>query len=328
MTVRPATAVLILAAACACASAAPASAQGPPVKKGADDLVVLRRCEVEYERSTSIGAPLGSVVQDCLVKPGDRVKAGQALGRVFDRDAQAELDLKRAAADSDVEIRLAEEKRRHAEATLQRADDLSKRGVVSAEEIDGHRSAAKTTAIDLENARLKHAMARIEARLAEALVLQRQFTSPHDGVVVEVLRHPGESVALLDPVFTVVKDDRVKVTGYVDVGLAWRVKQGQPVRIRPDVEGADLDVESEEFEGAVAFVDSRIDPENRTCKVVAEIDNRGLRLRSGLEARMEIFLGDGPPPAPRPRPRPAKLLPAPPPAAAADAGSGAARVRR
>ena len=67
--------------------------------------IVLRRCEIEYKRSSLIGvAHMGttttSILQDCLVRRGDRVKAGQVLGRVMDRDIRAELDLRTAEADN------------------------------------------------------------------------------------------------------------------------------------------------------------------------------------------------------------------------------------
>ncbi|MBV8316082.1 MAG: hypothetical protein JOZ53_14160, partial [Planctomycetaceae bacterium] len=41
---------------------------------------------------------------------------------------------------------------------------------------------------------------------------------------------------------------------------------------------------------AITFVDSEIDPKTRTCRVFAEVENRGGLLRSGLECYMEIDL--------------------------------------
>jgi multidrug efflux pump subunit AcrA (membrane-fusion protein) len=68
------------------------------------------------------------------------------------------------------------------------------------------------------------------------------------------------------------------------------VRKGQEIRVTPEIDGDDLPVENETFMGRIVFVDSRIDPTTRTCKVVAEVRNRDLLLASGLEARMEIFL--------------------------------------
>ena len=92
------------------------------------------------------------------------------------------------------------------------------------------------------------------------------------------------------PIYKVVAIDQLRVTGYLDAGDAWRVRQGQAVRIMPELEGGDLPIEREVFEGKITFVDSDIDPKTRTCRVFAEVENRGGLLRSGLECHMEIDL--------------------------------------
>ncbi|MBV8232785.1 MAG: efflux RND transporter periplasmic adaptor subunit, partial [Planctomycetaceae bacterium] len=116
----------------------------------------------------------------------------------------------------------------------------------------------------------------------------REIVSPHDGIIVEVYKRVGESTMLNMPIYKVVAIDRMRVTGYLDVGDAWRVRQGQTVRIMPELEGGDLPIERKVFEGKITFVDSEIDPKTRTCRVFAEVENRGGLLRSGLECRMEI----------------------------------------
>ena len=57
-----------------------------------------------------------------------------------------------------------------------------------------------------------------------------------------------------------------------------------------ELEDGDLPIEREVFEGKITFVDSEIDPKTRTCRVFAEVENRGGLLRSGLECQMEIDL--------------------------------------
>jgi multidrug efflux pump subunit AcrA (membrane-fusion protein) len=100
----------------------------------------------------------------------------------------------------------------------------------------------------------------------------------------------GEVATLGSPIYKVDAIDRMRVTGYLDAGDAWRVRRGQAVRITPELEGSDLPIEREVFAGAITFVDSEIDPKTRTCRVFAEVENRGGLLRSGLDCRMEIDL--------------------------------------
>ena len=56
--------------------------------------------------STTSGSPrsvpsLFGILKECLVEPGDQVKAGQVLGRLEDEDARAELQLREMEANSD-----------------------------------------------------------------------------------------------------------------------------------------------------------------------------------------------------------------------------------
>src|SRR6185312_14451196 len=54
----------------------------------ASEIVLVKRCALSYERSTVVGVfathgTMGSRIEECLVKQGDRVKKGQVLGRLF-----------------------------------------------------------------------------------------------------------------------------------------------------------------------------------------------------------------------------------------------------
>jgi multidrug efflux pump subunit AcrA (membrane-fusion protein) len=131
-------------------------------------------------------------------------------------------------------------------------------------------------------------------------------------MVVEVLKNKGELVGPSEPLFRVVDDTRLRVTGRVNLADYWRVKVGQRVRVWPELDGEDLAVERECFEGRVVFLDRRIDPTTRTATVITEVANRGGMLASGLEARMEI-LPENPAPAAEPEKDPTAARPAPKP---------------
>ena len=89
--------------------------------------------------------------------------------------------------------------------------------------------------------------------------------------------------------FRVINVDVLLVTGYLDVVDAWRVKPGQNVAVSMEFAGPNLPMKREIFRGSVVFVDSEIDHKTQTCKVVAEVKNRDSILRSGMEARLEIY---------------------------------------
>ena len=159
---------------------------------------------------------------------------------------------------------------------------------MSREEYNLLRLEAESSRLLVEEAKHKHRIAQIELRQAEGAARAREFLSPFDGIVVEVLKQPGESASYNDPVFRVVGTERLSVTGHLDVGDAWRVRVGQRVLIQPEIPGVELPIEDEQFPGRIVFVDRQISPETQTCKVTAEVENRDDLLRDGLICRMEI----------------------------------------
>jgi RND family efflux transporter MFP subunit len=227
------------------------------------EAIVLRHCALAYRDSTNVGASTDTAtLQDCLVELGDRVRAGQVLGRLQDSEEKAKVEAAQA---------------RYALATARyrRGESLaSSKGTISRDELDVLRGQMEEDRTLLEAAR--------------AALRVREIVSPHDGVVVSLYRAKGEGVSH-DPVFRVVNPEVVWATGALDIPDIWRVKPGQTVRLWVEFAGADMPVKREMFEGSVVFVNSEIDAKTQTCKVVAEVKNRANLLKSGLEARMEIY---------------------------------------
>ncbi len=253
--------------------------------------ILLKRCTLEYKKTSLLGANQIGVLEERRVAPGDRVKAGQVLGHLRDEEFRAELEARATQAASDIAIRVAQAKHRLALSKLERTQKLINRNFASVEELSIQSQEEEAERLSIEDARQNKKLAELERRHTEATIRSREIKSPHDGVVVEVLKVPGQSVSIADPVLRVVDPSELRVTGYLDVTDAWRVWPGQAVKIWADISGAELEIETEAFTGQVEYVDLLISPESRTCKVTAIVPNRAERLRSGLEARMEINLG-------------------------------------
>ena len=264
-----------------------------PAGARSEDVVVLRRCTIDYEQVSSVGASLFGILNECSVEPGSQVKAGQVLGRLVDADARAELELRELAANSDIDIRLNENKEALARNRLNSATALMNRKALSRMDYTQQRLEAEAAGLDVENAKLRRQVAEAQARQARAALRLREFVSPHGGVVTAVLKRRGEPVAPNFPLIKVVDVDHLVVTGLVDVVDVWRIHVGQAVTIIADIAGADLPVEHEVFPGRIVFIDTHIDPMSQSCKVLANCDNRNRLLRAGLEARMEIPVGPG-----------------------------------
>ncbi len=253
--------------------------------------ILLKRCTLEYKKTSLLGANQIGVLEERRVAPGDRVKAGQVLGHLRDEEFRAELEARATQAASDIAIRVAQARHKLALSQLERTQRLIYRNYSSVEELSIKTQEEEVERLSIEEARQNKRLAELQRKQSEAMIRSREIRSPHDGVVVEVLKVPGQSVSLADPILRVVDPSELRVTGYLDVTDAWRVRPGQAVKIWADISGAELEIEKEAFTGQVEYVDILISPESRTCKVTAIVPNREERLRSGLEARMEINLG-------------------------------------
>jgi RND family efflux transporter MFP subunit len=238
-------------------------------------VILLQKCSIEYERATPVGSNQNvGLIQECLVRPGDRVQAGQVLGRLFNKDVLAEMELRATALESsEIAIRQRAAALEVEKAKLRRAENLISRKALSLQDYQIQQLEVTNKELELKAAIQGRRMAENELQRSKALAATRDIVSPHEGIVVEIYKNVGEAITL-SPIFRVVKVDRMRVTGYLNVSDAWHVRPGQVVRVMPELEGDDLPIEREVFDGRVTFVDSEIDPKTRTCRIIAEVDQR------------------------------------------------------
>jgi RND family efflux transporter MFP subunit len=270
----------------------------PPVTENRRDVVVLRHCDLDFEQSTLIsghsGTGMALPLQDSLVRLGDHVKAGQVIGRVFDRDLRVQVSLRTTEAESDIDVRLAESKRNELAQKLKRIEKLrgNAHPYASDEEFETARVLFESAQLMIEDAKYKRKIARIECQQIEAQIRIREIVAPHDGLIVEVYKKPGETVLAGEPVFQVVKADRLRVTAHANLSDYLRIRAGQRIEISLEADSLDPEVLRRTFEGKVIFVDKRIDAKSQTCRIVAEVENKDLTLAAGLEARMTIYTAE------------------------------------
>jgi RND family efflux transporter MFP subunit len=260
-----------------------------PTEDPPTEVIVVRRCEVDFERAALLGTSVVGVVGEVRVKVGDAVKAGQVLGRLQDGEIRAEMEVRAAEAESDVGVRLSEARLAVAQSKQRRAEKLGRQVMLSAEEVEQQRNETESRALDVEEAKFKRKLSALQKKQAEAAIRAREFVSPFDGEVVALFKQPGESASMNDPVLRVVDSRTMRVTGHLDVVDASRLAKGRRARVYLEIRGADLPIEARAFEGRVTFVDAQISRETQTCRVVVEVPNPEGLLRAGMEARIEIL---------------------------------------
>jgi multidrug efflux pump subunit AcrA (membrane-fusion protein) len=252
------------------------------------------------------------------VREGDRVKAGQALAEIDNRESAAQLRRAQAAAaeaergleEADRTIQAAEAALHAAEAnrdlaasTRKRYDLLRERRSVSPQEYDEIETKYRAADLDvnrLENtlaaarARRSQIAARIEQAEAEVQAVQvmlgySRLIAPFDGIVAERHAEPGMLASPGMPLIALEDDRTYELEVAVEESNTAKIRAGQSVHIEID---ALADVP---LNGKVREIVPSSDPETRTHTVKLQITTalpQGQILRSGFFGRAFFPLGD------------------------------------
>jgi macrolide-specific efflux system membrane fusion protein len=231
---------------------------------------------------------------------GQLVAQGEELAQLDDRQAQllhqkaqAELEVVRKEAASDVEIRTTTEAAKVAAAELRRAQEAKSRvsESVSQSELDRLGYEAQKTALDVEQARQNQEVARLkesvkqrELEIAAEHVQRHHLVAPLAGMVVKLYRHRGEWVEPGEKVLRIVRLDRLRAEGFVDAASLRGTLAGRQATVTVDLPGQP----KTRFPGIVTFVNPEIDPVNGQFRIWVEVDNPKLQLQPGMRAEMTV----------------------------------------
>jgi multidrug efflux pump subunit AcrA (membrane-fusion protein) len=170
-------------------------------------------------------------------------------------------------------------------------------GTVAAAEVRRLRLAQHRAELGIEQAKQEFEIAKITSTVraahvdaAKLEVESRQIVSPLTGVVVRVNRHAGEWVNVGDPICHVVRLDRLRVTGFVNVAQYDQSQvQGRSVKVQVKLASG----RTETFAGKVGFASPLVQPggEYRVWADIENVERDGFWiLRPGLNSQMEIAL--------------------------------------
>ncbi len=228
------------------------------------------------------------VEQDALIAEIDDAEAKIALER-----ARFESEIARANAENTVNVRFAKKSVEVAQAELDRSLETNRSypKSVSQTEIDRLRLVVERGRLEVEQAEHESRIAALtrqvkenEQRAAEQKLARHKIAAPLAGLVVQVHRHRGEWVKPGEVVVRILRLDRLRAEGFVKTQQFSDDMQGRPVRLVVEVPGGP----AAEFPGKIVFVDPEIDPVNAQVRIWAEVENRQLRLRPGMKARVVI----------------------------------------
>ena len=178
-------------------------------------------------------------------------------------------------------------------------------GTVSAEDVAKAEGELKVAEAAIQEADENIGIAGAELNLAKRTLVEHMIVAPFTGIVLNVMKHPGESVRANEAVIQLADLSKLSAEAYVPLDHAFQVKEGQVVEVQPRLNDTGtrrelLPIEKKRFRGKITFVDPQIQAEVETAvRIRAEFENPGGDLRPGLKVQMTIFLtpnvaADGP----------------------------------
>lgn len=239
--------------------------------------VLPSRIDEYYETSGTVKAKATSIIASRVmgavtsldVREGDRVRAGQVLMTLDDRDVAQRV----AAAEKAVEA--AKQNQSLLDITYQRYRKLHDQKALTQQEMDQVDTQKKVADIEYERARAVLAEARVNYGFT-------RIHAPFAGVVTEKKIDTGGMAAPGMPLLTLEDISSFRLEINADETMSGLLKTGAPVEIN-------IGSLPKDISGKISEIVPAVDPASRTFLV--KIDLRGANLRSGLYAKARIPTG-------------------------------------
>ncbi|MFL5352367.1 efflux RND transporter periplasmic adaptor subunit [Archangium sp.] len=269
-------------------------AQVTKARKGSITRTITGAGKVQAATTVKISSNLSGDLVELLVKEGGRVTKGQVLGRIDRKRYEASTKQAQAAqnaARSDAQVTQVEADRTAAE--LARVDELGKKGLASAAEVDQSRAARDSALARLASAQQRLAQASAAYEEAQSNLAKTTLLSPIDGNVIEMSREVGERVRgsdfSEDVVMTIAALNIMEVKFEVGEHEVVHLKPGQPADITVDA------LEGETYQGQVVEIAQKAliknpgtEAEVTTFPVTVALSTRPPRVLPGMSAEVRI----------------------------------------
>lgn len=265
----------------AAAGPKPASTQPAPQAEPAE--LYQASGPLVVENQVDVAAQREGVVAKILVDVGTRVRKGQLLAHLDDRQLMADRDAAKAKADgtrADYQHWQAELKMRESDFT--RAEQMWKAQLITQQQlehdrysVEGGKYYLQRQAEDLRNTQAALKSAQLELG-------KTRIVAPFDGVVARRYVREGQKVGMSDRLFWVTATAPLNVKFTLPEKFAGKVKAGDEVQVSPPFETG------EKHTAKVTLISPVVDPASGTIEVQARVMGPAGELRPGMTVNIGL----------------------------------------
>jgi RND family efflux transporter MFP subunit len=249
---------------------------------------------VVAQRKAAIASKATGRLEWLGVAEGSRVKAGEVIARIDNRDVVAQAEAARAQANASraaLESALAEE--RDALSQHRRNGDLVTKGFVSQSSLDTSKARAERAVAGVTSARASLAAAEAGARNAEVSVDYTLIRAPFDGVILSKSANVGDMVTPFSSatdskgaVVAMADMDTLEVEADVSESSLSKVKVGQPAEIVLDA------LPDARFLGHISRMVPTVDRAKATVMTKVKFDRIDPRVLPEMSAKVSFLSRD------------------------------------
>jgi RND family efflux transporter MFP subunit len=254
-------------------------ASGPEAESA--DLTGLD-CLIQPAVLVELGSPVSGVIEGIHVDRGERVAEGQLLVELEAGVERATVELARARAAMESEIRANEAKLALDRRRVSRKDRMLEKRAVSIDDMDQAETEALLGELELQQAQENRQLARLELVRAQAALRRRAIYSPFSGVVVHRMMELGSRVSD-QPVLKLAQLDPLRVELIAPAHLFGTIEKGSRAEVMTELPVGGR------FEGTVASVDPIIDAASGRFGVEIELPNPDHEIPAGLRCQVQLL---------------------------------------
>jgi RND family efflux transporter MFP subunit len=266
------------------AAAAPVARPTIAIPPPPGDSAFVASGPVVVENQVDVAALREGVIVSILAEPNTRVRKGQLLARLDDRQISADLDAASAKTRSiQANLKNWQAETKVLESDLARAQKLWEAGVFTKETLEHaqYKVEADKFEISRETEMLTNAQA--AERSLELEKEKTRITAPFDGVVARRYVRVGQKIGISDRLFWVTAVAPLEVKLTLPERFVGKLKNGLIV----SVELADSS-SPVHHTAAVTQISPVVDPSSGTIEVVARLQGEAPDLRPGMLATIRL----------------------------------------
>ena len=241
-------------------------------------------CMIEPHSVTELSTREEGVLEKVLVRRGDIVRKGQVVAKLESSLETIALDFAEARAKMKGDVESRQATLEYMQRQRDRITDLYEDKAISFNDKDKADTDVRLAETELQVALDNQRLMQIERDRSARRLELRSIRSPVDGVIVEILLVPGESVEdRAREIMVIAEVDPLNVEIILPAKQFGSVQVGTPAEITPLLPGQP--VRSAE----VAVVDRTIDAASDTFRVQLQLENKEYAIPGGI--RCNIVFG-------------------------------------